>query len=382
MHNIRPVKSKKSPRQVIAADFEPRGSELPIKGGWGYSKDEACIIDKFDPAVDPNVPFNGIGIEYIFVEKRIYEEMIICRPSGDEFAGIKWELIRQELITDKDKKYDKLLFEISAFPEKDWEELKAEYEGPNGYGNPNFDLEAHEKKRQQRMIKITREFWFDITSFFGQGLIVKDSESGDLNEVGNDTEDEQIGGSLYGSQDSMLNMEIVDYKSKLFSILGLLQIKLPNQFNWHCEDYDTENSKAATFRTWLDAESKGVENAAIFVGDGTDDPTEPNISVVSETDIPNIDNFLEEDITRSLNSNGVQMMKWLPSVLLENQAVKTLMTIYTVMEDGRERKYVMHRFLLNARKMVIIGSYDMALTELFEDQVVDTLNSITPIIVS
>ena len=204
MHNIRPVKSKKSPREVISEHFESRGRDLPISGGWGYSKDDACIIDKFDSVVDPNVPFNGIAIEYIFVEKRIYEEMIICRSSGDEFAGIKWELIRQELITDKDRKYDKLLFEISAFPEKDWEELKAEYEGPKGYGNQNFDLEAHEKKRQQRMIKITREFWFDITSFFGQGLIVKDSESGDLKEIVNDTEDEQIGGSLYGSQDSVI----------------------------------------------------------------------------------------------------------------------------------------------------------------------------------
>lgn len=42
------------------------------------------------------------------------------------------------------------------------------YSGPNGYCDPNFDLTAHEQKRQAKMIQLTREFWFDIMSFFGQ----------------------------------------------------------------------------------------------------------------------------------------------------------------------------------------------------------------------
>jgi hypothetical protein len=68
--------------------------------------------------------------------------------------------------------FDKLVFEVAAFPEKDWTDLKAEYEGPHGYGHPGFDEEAHERKRQERQVRITREFWFDITRFFGQAPVV------------------------------------------------------------------------------------------------------------------------------------------------------------------------------------------------------------------
>jgi len=66
--------TKESPRQIIFEDFK---INLPIKGGWGYDFDSACIIDKNDPSVIKGVPFDGVAIEYVFVEKRIYEEMII-----------------------------------------------------------------------------------------------------------------------------------------------------------------------------------------------------------------------------------------------------------------------------------------------------------------
>jgi hypothetical protein len=71
--------------------------------------------------------------------------------------------------------FDKLVFEITAFSDKDWEELKTEFEGPQGDGNPEFDAEAHERKRQEKMVRFTREFWFDITSFYGQGLVITDN---------------------------------------------------------------------------------------------------------------------------------------------------------------------------------------------------------------
>jgi hypothetical protein len=178
----------------LVAHFKSLGSGLPIRGGWGYSQDDACIIDKNDELVDPSMPFDGVSIEYIFVEKRIYEELIICRPNGQKFSGIRWELIDQTLIRGAEETarfspkgspsicmanaarqvpdqssavYDVLRFAITAFPEKDWNELKAEYEGPQGYGHPNFDAELHESRRRQKMIHLKREFWFEISSFFG-----------------------------------------------------------------------------------------------------------------------------------------------------------------------------------------------------------------------
>jgi hypothetical protein len=41
---------------------------------------------------------------------------------------------------------------VTAFPKKDFEELKAEWEGPNGCGSPGFDKDAHIKKAEARKL--------------------------------------------------------------------------------------------------------------------------------------------------------------------------------------------------------------------------------------
>ena len=173
-----PIMTKKTPREIMAADYGSVHGVLPIRGGWGYTKEDACIIDKNDPLVDPLLPFDGVGVEFVFVEKRIYEEMIIFRPNGEKFSGIKWNLQEQRLIEEGGRNFDKLVFEITAFRDNDWEELKAEYEGPHGYGHPDFDEESHERKRQEKMVRFTREFWFDVTSFHGQGVVITDKLTG------------------------------------------------------------------------------------------------------------------------------------------------------------------------------------------------------------
>jgi len=45
------IDSVETPRQIIFEDFKSIKGELPIKGGWGYTQDEAIIIDKNDPIV-------------------------------------------------------------------------------------------------------------------------------------------------------------------------------------------------------------------------------------------------------------------------------------------------------------------------------------------
>jgi len=158
--------TEESPRVILATHFKSIG-ELPIRGGWGYTLDDAVIIDRNDPIVQKGIPFNGIGIEYVFVEKRIYEELIIFCREDDRHSGIKWEQLRQSLHEYDGKMYDKLTYEVTALPDKDWNELKAEWEGPNGHGSSNFDNDAHVKKRFSRTVRYIAEYWFDITSFYG-----------------------------------------------------------------------------------------------------------------------------------------------------------------------------------------------------------------------
>ena len=168
------INCDESPKEVIAADFK---LQLPIRGGWGYSQEDACIIDKYDPLVDPSCPFNGVKVEYGFIEKRIYEEMIIFRPDGEKFSGIEWNLLKQSTLHAEERTFDKLIFEITAFSDNDWAELKADFEKANGNGHFDFDADAHEKKRQDKILRFTSEFWFDITTFYGQGLIINDKST-------------------------------------------------------------------------------------------------------------------------------------------------------------------------------------------------------------
>lgn len=78
--------TKESPKQIILEDFK---INLPISGGWGYSFDTACVINKNDS--EENSLFE---VEQIFVEKRIYEEMIIFRGINEKYFGIRWELVQ------------------------------------------------------------------------------------------------------------------------------------------------------------------------------------------------------------------------------------------------------------------------------------------------
>lgn len=167
MPAINPIDLQQPPREVLSACFKSLNGGLPIHGGWGYTQNDACIIDKDDPLVNASLPFDGVAIEYIFIEKRIYIEMIILRPQGEKFSGIEWKLQSQSVISESGRSFDRLIFEITALADNNWNTLKTEFEGDYGYGHPDFDLAIHNEKREEMTVYIIREFWFDITSFYG-----------------------------------------------------------------------------------------------------------------------------------------------------------------------------------------------------------------------
>ncbi len=131
-------------RKILAEDFKSLNGELPIKGGWGYNIEDAIIIDKFDETVDKAIPFDGIALEYLIVEKRIYEELIIFRKKREKFCHIEWKPSKQSLLHREGKNYDHLIIEGTCFIDKDFEMLKREYE--ENISNPDFNLDEHKEK--------------------------------------------------------------------------------------------------------------------------------------------------------------------------------------------------------------------------------------------
>ena len=156
--------TKESPRQIIFEDFK---LDLPITGGWGYDFESACVIDKNDSTVNQAIPFNGVAIEYVFVEKRIYEEMVIFRGDDEKYSGIRWELDSQELLFKNNKPYDKLIFNVAGFTDEVWDELTSRFEAIQKSGKLELisELDAY---KESEALRLVREFYFDISSFYGQ----------------------------------------------------------------------------------------------------------------------------------------------------------------------------------------------------------------------
>ena len=156
--------TKESPRQIIFEDFK---IDLPIKGYWGYDIESACIIDRNDSIVSQEMPFNGVAVEYAFVEKRIYEEMVIFRGDDEKYSGIRWDLDKQELLFVNDKPYDKLVFNIVGFTDAVWDELTSRFEAIQKSGKLELisELDAY---RESKALKLVREFYFEISSFYGK----------------------------------------------------------------------------------------------------------------------------------------------------------------------------------------------------------------------
>jgi hypothetical protein len=71
--NLKVENTKETPREILEHHNPSMGS-IPILGGWGYTQDDCVIINKNDSSVNQSMPFFGVALEYLFVEKRIYED--------------------------------------------------------------------------------------------------------------------------------------------------------------------------------------------------------------------------------------------------------------------------------------------------------------------
>ena len=147
------LETQEMPKEVLERDF-PELGPLPIRGGWGYDLETACIIEQPD---DLDIPFDGVGVEYVFAEHRIYEELMFVRGPGQRYEDVSIQRLRQRLIGEGDRYYDVLTLQVSARPVKPTAPV----------GNAN-------KSRHAPLHTGECEFWFDITSFFGKFVFDED----------------------------------------------------------------------------------------------------------------------------------------------------------------------------------------------------------------
>ena len=153
------------PREILQQHFPRTANQCNFSGGWGYDADHAVIVKEFDPEINPDEKFDGVSLEYAFIDKRIREELIFNRPEGDRFAGENYNTIQQALYRIDGVPYDYILVEVTAYPEKEWNELKADYEAHNFYKDDPEGRKCNLARKEACKITYQAEYYFNISDF-------------------------------------------------------------------------------------------------------------------------------------------------------------------------------------------------------------------------
>ena len=156
----------KTPRELV--EKFPNVDFIPISGSWGYNKDDSVVIEKNDKMNSKIIPFDGYSIENIFIEKRIYLELITLRAPEVSFHHIKWKLLEQKLVNTDNKYFDHFKYFVTGYIDDEWKSLKKESDDNNGFINNPEGLKKHELKREELIHGYETNYWFEITSFYNQ----------------------------------------------------------------------------------------------------------------------------------------------------------------------------------------------------------------------
>ena len=137
-------------QRVIESAFDVK---LDVSGDWGYTRESAMVIHATE------VPLQQL--EHTLASMRAFIEMNMTMPEEERYGAINVNEIARECVSENNKIYDKIVYEISGMPEKEYEKFIDEYKA--GYESPEFDLAGHFQRRKEATVELRKPFWFDIT---------------------------------------------------------------------------------------------------------------------------------------------------------------------------------------------------------------------------
>ena len=150
--------------EAYVKKFPNRKNPLPpIKGGWGYTKEDAVVIRYDDRKPEDWVTsIDCVEVEKYFITFRLEEETLYAHKTI--FPGPEWEKVNHQLVFGDDgRMFDCETVEASVFTLDDWEYLKQDWKSHDGYKDDEAGMARHHQMREERKIRFTEVFWFDIT---------------------------------------------------------------------------------------------------------------------------------------------------------------------------------------------------------------------------
>ena len=143
------LKSGDDIREVIKTAFD---ADLAISGSWGYSQEEATVIEA------ATVPL--LQLEHMLASMRAYIEMNMTLPAEERYGSINLNETQREQIQKGDLVYDKVTYEITAMKEELYTAFINEYK--EGLGKEDFDITEHFNQRKKATISRYEVYWFEV----------------------------------------------------------------------------------------------------------------------------------------------------------------------------------------------------------------------------
>ena len=169
---------------------------------------------------------------------------------------------------------------------------------------------------------------------------------------------------------AVVNSTLIDAAGGVFSVLGVVSIRLFSSYRWNGKDIDYPEARGSVFYAYEDPPTVSV--ASISVVDISGDDSEPDISLIQSNDVPAIDMILKSSISKQMN-----VIRWMSSHLNEANGHKGLVTAYITASQNAEWQYIAIRTNHFGRRYVIVGMFDVAKATPLAKLVSDSLGSVS-----
>jgi len=150
MSPFEPLKSDNDLKEILKSAFD---ANLDISGSWGYTQVLSTIIHSTDNTLPQ--------FEHMFASMRAYVEMNMTQDISSRYGSINLNEIKRERLTVDTLIYDKVIYKVTAIKESIYNTFITEYK--EGYGQEDFDITAHFKRREEATLSRDVTHWFEIT---------------------------------------------------------------------------------------------------------------------------------------------------------------------------------------------------------------------------
>jgi len=129
--------------------------EFPLSGDWGYTQEQATIIEGLPEGMSRN------QLEHTLAMMRAQLEMSLTQEENNRYSGINVNEKQRETITEGDKLFEKVTYEVTGMKEKDYNAFVQEYK--DGYENNQLDLNDHFKRRKEATVVREVVHFFEVS---------------------------------------------------------------------------------------------------------------------------------------------------------------------------------------------------------------------------